>query len=156
GRLLQQVKFMKEKYSRPIIIVEGTENMYAVRRIHPNAIWGMISTIAVSFGVPIINTRTSKETAGLIFLIARREQENVQKPLQLHAIKPLSIKEQQEYIVASFPGIGSTLNKPLLEKLGSIKNIVNATEDELKKVEKIGDKKAKEIRTVLDSEYKGE
>ncbi|MFP4111970.1 MAG: DEAD/DEAH box helicase [Candidatus Woesearchaeota archaeon] len=156
GRLLQQVKFMKEKYSRPIIIVEGTENMYAVRRIHPNAIWGMISTIAVSFGVPIINTRTSKETAGLIFLIARREQENVQKPLQLHAIKPLSIKEQQEYIVASFPGIGSTLNKPLLEKLGSIKNIVNASEEELKKVEKIGDKKAKEIRTVLDSEYKGE
>lgn len=153
GRLLQQIKALKEYYERPIIIVEGIEDIYAIRRIHPNAIMGMLGTIAVSYGIPILYTKTSRETAGILTAIARREQEESANPIQLHSLKPWSLKEMQEYIVAALPGIGSTLNIPLLEKFGTIKKIVNASEEKLKKVEKIGDKKAKEIRKVLDEEY---
>jgi Fanconi anemia group M protein len=68
--------------------------------------------------------------------------------------KPDTLREMQEYIVSSFPGVGGTLSKPLLKKFRSVKNIVNSTESELKEIDLIGEKKAKSIRKVLDEEYK--
>ena len=68
--------------------------------------------------------------------------------------KPLTLKEQQEYIIESLPGVGPTLSKSLLKRFKTVKNIVNAKEEKLKKVEKIGDKKSKIIREVLEGEYK--
>ena len=59
----------------------------------------------------------------------------------------------QEYIISALPGVGAVLSKPLLEKFGSVKNVINATEDELKEVELIGEKKSKEIKKATDSSY---
>ena len=73
--------------------------------------------------------------------------------IELHAKKPMSLKEQQEYIISALPGIGLGLAKPLLRKFKSVKKIINAKEEKLEKVEKIGPKKAKMIRDVVDSEY---
>jgi len=52
------------------------------------------------------------------------------------------------------PGVGPGLAKPLLREFKSVKNVVNASVDDLKKVEKIGSVKAKRIKEVFDSEYK--
>ncbi|TKJ17469.1 hypothetical protein CEE44_02960 [Candidatus Woesearchaeota archaeon B3_Woes] len=154
GRLLNQLKDLKNNFSRPLIIIEGEEDLYSVRKVHRNAIHGMLATIAISYGIPIIQTKSSLETASLLKAIARREQDATTKDFDLHGEKkPLTLKEQQEYIVSSFPGIGPTLSKPLLKKFKSVKKIVNAKKDKLEKVAKIGPKKAEEIRKVLDSEY---
>ncbi len=153
GRLLQQIKMLKNTYERPLIIVEGIQDIFSVRQIHPNAIYGMMSTIAISYGVPIIQTRNHKETANMLAMIASKEQVAHTKPFQLHLSKPVSLKEQQEYVVSSFPGIGTTLSKPLLKKFGSIKKIVNATESDLMSVDKIGAKKAKNVKNLMDYEY---
>ena len=67
----------------------------------------------------------------------------------------MSLKEWQEYIVAAFPGIGAVLAKPILTKFGTIKKFVNASEERLQKVEKIGPEKAKRIKEVVDKEYEG-
>jgi len=64
------------------------------------------------------------------------------------------LKEQQEYIVGALPGIGGTLAKPLLKKFKTVRKIMTASEENLKKVELIGDVKAKKIREVLDEEWK--
>ncbi len=66
----------------------------------------------------------------------------------------MSLKEWQEYIVASLPGIGATLAKPLLKKFKTVRKIFNAKHERLEKVDKIGPKKAEQIRRVLDEEYK--
>lgn len=155
GRLLQQAKELKQSYERPLIIVEGTEDIYSQRKIHPNAIRGMLAAISIGYGVPILQTKTMKETASLIAVMAKREQDETSKDFNLHGDrKPMTIKEQQEYIVSAFPGVGAALAKPLLREFKSIKNIVNSSEEDLKKVEKIGEKKAKEIQRVLGEEYK--
>jgi len=147
GRLLAQIKNMKHSYERPLIIVEGIEDIYSMRKIHPNAIRGMLATIAVSYGIPILQTKTSKETASLLNIIAKREQEEGQKSFMPHGEKkPMSLKELQEYIVSSLPGVGGILNKPLLKKFGSVKNIFNASDLELQEVDLIGEKKAKAIK----------
>lgn len=149
-RLFTQIKNMK-KYPKQLIILEGSEDLYAQRKLHPNAIRGFLASISIDFSVPILQTKNADETALLIAMIAKRQGEN--KDFTMHSAKPLTLKEQQEYIVSAFPGIGSILSKPLLEKFGSIKNIVNASEEKLREVDLIGEKKAGKIREVLDSEY---
>ena len=122
--------------------------------MHPAAIQGMLATIAVSYNIPILQTKDDKETASLLYTIARREQETNKDAFTPHSNKKaLSLKEQQEYIVSSLPDIGMKLAKPLLKKFKTIKNIVNAKESKLTEVEKIGKIKAKKIRDVLDTEY---
>jgi ERCC4-related helicase len=154
GRLLQQLKELKDSYMRPLVIVEGTEDIYNVRNVHPNAIRGMLATIAVSYGIPVIYTKNPKDSAALIRTIAKREQEETTREFQPHADrKPMTIREQQEYVISSLPGVGITLARPLLQKFRTIKKLVNAGEESLQKVEKIGPQKAKQIREVLDTEY---
>ena len=41
----------------------------------------------------------------------------------------------------------------MLSKFGSVKDVVNASVDDLKGIDKIGEKKAKAIRDVLDRKY---
>jgi len=154
GRLLEQIKLLKDNYERPLIILEGIEDLYSMRNIHPNAIRGMLATIAISYGIPILQTKNCKESAALMAVIAKREQNETSKEFSLHANrKPLTIKEQQEYIISSLPGVGPTLAKPLLKKFKTIKRLINAKQDQLEKVEKIGPKKAQKIRQVLDQDY---
>ena len=154
GRLLQQIKALKNDFERPLIIIEGTDDIYSMRNVHANSIRGMLATIAVSYGIPILHSRNPKETAAFLQIIAKREQEEKGKDFTLHAEKrEMSLNEWQEYVVAAFPGIGATLSKPILKKFKTIKKFVNASEDSLQKVEKIGPEKAKRIKEVVDKEY---
>lgn len=154
GRLLEQLKNLKQSYDRPVIIVEGSQDLFKVRNIHPNAIRGMLATIAVSYGVPIIYTKDPKDTAAQLLAIAKREQALQKDSWQPHAEKHVStIAEQQEYIVSSLPNVGLNLAKELLEHFKSVKNVVNASEEDLKKVEGVGEKKAKSIKDSVEKEY---
>ncbi len=152
GRLLSQLSALK-KYERPLIIIEGEEDIYFQRKIHPNSIRGALATIIISYGIPIIQTKSHKETTGLFLMIARREADPSKKDMTFHTFKPLTDKELQEYIISAFPGVGAILAKPILRKFGTIKKIVNAEEEELKQVELIGDKKAKRIKEVVEKDY---
>jgi Fanconi anemia group M protein len=154
GRLLEQIKQLRSNFERPLVIIEGMQDLFSVRNIHPNAIRGMLATIAISYGIPVLFTKNPRETAYLLSIIAKREQEETGKDFSMHADrKPLSLKEQQEYVVSALPNVGGTLAKELLKKFKTIKKIVNAKEDKLQKVGKIGGIKAKKIREVLDKEY---
>lgn len=153
GRLLSQLKELK-KYEKPLLIIEGIEDMYSVRRIHPNAIRGMLVTITVSYGIPLIQTRTHKETAEILMMIAKKEQSNDKSEITHHFAKPLSLKEQQEYFISALPNIGMGGAVPLLKHFKSVKNIVNATEKDLQDVDLIGPKKSKTIKEIFDSEWK--
>ena len=153
GRLLEQIKNLKNNFERPLVVVEGIEDIYSVRNVHPNAIRGMLATIAVSYGIPMLFTKNFKETASLLQLIAKREQEETGS-FNIHGSKkPMSIKELQEYIISSLPGVGIMLARPLLKEFKTIKNVVNAEQKELEKVEKIGPKKAKQINEIVNKEY---
>ncbi|MBI2523377.1 DEAD/DEAH box helicase [Candidatus Woesearchaeota archaeon] len=154
GRLLQQVRNLKNNFERPLLIIEGMEDIYSVRNVHANAIRGALSAVAVDFGVPILHTKNTKDTAQMLKIIAKREQEETGAEFSVHPEKKnLSIKEQQEYIVSSLPGVGSVLSKPLLKRFKSVKKVVNAEQKELEEVEGIGNRKAEKIRDILDREY---
>jgi ERCC4-related helicase len=153
GRLLAQLRELK-KYDKPIIIIEGTEDIYGVRKVHPNAIRGMIATITVSYGIPLIQTRNARDTSEYLLSIAKREQAEGKSEVTHHTSKPLSIKEQQEFFISALPNIGMGGAVPLLKHFKSVKNIVNATEKDLQNVDLIGPKKSKALKDVFDSEWK--
>jgi ERCC4-related helicase len=154
GRLLQQVKELKNAYERPLFIIEGEQDIFSIRNIHPNAIRGMLTTIAISYGIPILTTKTFKDTAALLQIIAQREQEECSSNFTPHGSnKPKTLRELQEYVVSALPGIGSGLAVPLLQQFKNIKGIINANEEELRSVDKIGEKKAREIKNIVDTDY---
>lgn len=152
-RIIQQLIYLKENFTVPLLIIEGTQNIYEIRNFHPNAIRGMLASITVDFQIPIISTRNFRDTAAFINTIAKR----LEKPKKLFPLlkkrKPSTLKEQQELIIESLPKIGPTLAKSLLKKFKSVKKVINASEEKLQKVEKIGKKKTEEIKKVINSDY---
>ena len=151
GRLLSQIKELKQ-YAKPLLIVEG-DDLYGQRRVHPNAIRGMLYTIASVFRVPIFFTKSPRDTAEYLLFVANKEQNPEAQDFQFHSSKPLSDKELQEYVVSSLPGVGSRIAPFLLKRFGSIKSLVNADFSELIEVELVGEKKAKRINDLLNKDY---
>lgn len=158
GRLLGQLMNMSHAYARPLLILEGKpDDLFTLRNMHENAIIGMLSTIALTYRIPIFFTKNAQETAKYIRLMAKREQQGNDREIRLRVgRKGFTRAEQQQFLVESLPGIGPTVAKSLLEHFGSIQKLVNASNDELKEVEKIGPKKAQAILEVLTHPYEKE
>lgn len=154
GRLLSQIHTLMKCFEKPIIMVEG-ESLYGLRNIHPNSIRGSLAALAVDFGIPIIYSKDYKDSAAFLNVIARREQLDLKKDVQLQtAKKPENFEEMQQFIVESLPNVGPALAKKLLERFGSVRKIFNASEMELMEVVGIGEKKAIDIKKVIETEYK--
>jgi ERCC4-related helicase/ERCC4-type nuclease len=152
--LFGQIRDLARTYDRPILILEGRD-LYA-RQVHPNAIRGALASIAVDFGVSIIPTADEEETVSVIAAIARREQQARGGAPQAHGKKThRTLKEQQEYLVSSIPGVGNAVAKNLLRHFGSVERVFAASEEELKAVELVGPKTAERIRELVGGEYKG-
>jgi len=152
-RLYKQAKELVEEFKKPVIILEG-DNLYS-GFMNPNAIRGALAAIAVDFGIPIIPTRSPDDTAAMIRRIAIREQAEERPPVQVRTErKPLTLLEQQLFIVESLPNVGPVNARKLLEEFGSVKEIINASEDDLQKVEGIGKKIAKSMKKVVEGKLK--
>jgi len=152
-RIVIQLSQLKENFDVALLILEGDENLYEIRDFHPNAIRGMLASITLDDKIPIIYTKNYRDSAAFIALISKRLGERKKIKSVLDKKKPLSTKELQEYIVESLPGVGPTLAKSLLKNFSSIKDILNASEEDLKKVNKLGPKKAKKIKSIAESKY---
>lgn len=156
GRLFNQLIDLRTNYQKPLLILEGNINdIFTLRNIHKNAIMGALTSIALDYQVPIINTKNSSETAEYIFVIAKREQIAKEKEVRLRmGRKGITPSEQQQFIVEGFPLVGPLLAKNLLKEFGSIKNIINASEIDLQKVENLGKKKALSLRKIFEAKFK--
>ena len=155
GALFGQISDLARAYKRPLLIIEG-EGIYTKRQIHPNSIRGALTTIAIDFGVPILFTKDEEDTAALISVIAKREQVDSKKEINLHGSKTASkLPEQQEYVISAISDIGPIVAKNLLRHFGSVERIITASREELMAVELVGPKTADRIREVVGGIYKG-
>ncbi len=110
----------------------------------------------ISGGFPIVPTAYEDETVSVIAAIARREQQAGGGAPQAHGKKThRTLKEQQEYLVSSIPGVGNAVAKNLLRHFGSVERVFAASAEELKEVELVGPKTAERIRELVGGEYKG-
>jgi ERCC4-related helicase len=151
--LLGQLRDLAGHALRPVLIIEG-DDLYAQRDIHPNALRGTLAAIAVDLGVSIFFSRDDEDTAQMIYILARREEERGERTPRLPLHKAYrSSREEQEMIVASFPEIGLKNARLLLESFGSIQGIITASEKDLARVRGIGEKKAHRIFELARKTY---
>ena len=132
--------------------MEGEEDMYSVRKVHANAIRGMLASIALGFNIPILHTKNPKDTAALLAVMAKREQDT-SRTLALHDSKPQSHTRVQEYIISSLPTIGLGTSTKLLQHFKSVSAVMNATKGQLEEVEGIGPKTAATILNIIQKPY---
>ena len=152
-RFFEQINRLKEAYDKPILIIED-EGLFS-RNVSERAVYGAIACILTDYEIPVIRTRDAEETALLLYAIAVREQFRKKKEISLRGKKPMmSLRERQQFIIEGLPNVSATLAKRLLDYFGSVKNIMNASLAELKRVEGIGEKKAKAIKEVIEAKWK--
>jgi Fanconi anemia group M protein len=152
--LFAQLKVLAESAPRPVLIIEGTDDIYTVRDIHPNAIRGTLAAIAVDLGISVLFSRNEEETAQIIGILARREEGGDRDRTLPVRKSGHSLREQAEMIIASFPDIGPRHARALLEHFGSVQAVVNAGEEDLVRVKGIGKERAKKIREVSHRPYR--
>ena len=73
--LFGQISDLARTFDKPVLIIEGGD-LYGQRQIHPNAVRGALTAIAIDFGVPILMSKDAEDTALMIAAIARREQQD--------------------------------------------------------------------------------
>lgn len=129
-RIISQLLELKQ-YPKNLLIVEGitNEDIYS-GIIHENALRGFLLSVALEFQVPLIFTQNEKDTAKYLSVLAKKSPK---KDFALRASKLFKSKpERLQFILEGFPNIGPVKAKALISQFKSIKNILNATEDQLK------------------------
>jgi len=135
------------------LILEG-KDLFTKRNINHNAIYGSLASISVDYGVTILPTNDDQETADLLNVIAKREQRDDKKSVAVRGEKPqMSLREHQQFLIEGLPNVSSIIAKRLLSHFGSVKDIMNASEDELKQVRGVGKNIANDIIKLLNSDY---
>lgn len=153
-RLFKQARSLKNNFKKPLFVIEGEADIYSVRNVHPNAIRGALTALAIDFSIPLIYTKDEMDTARLIKTMAKREQRERDKSVSIRGKKkPLAGPKLQKYILEGFPNIGPKLAENLLNEFKTIKNVINASQEKLEKVEKIGSKTAERIKEIVEKEY---
>ena len=151
--LLGQVKRMADSCEHPVLIIEGTD-LYIQRNIAPNAIRGALAAISVQLGVSVFMSAGPEETAEMLYVLMNRELGEPSGRPSLHHHKSYrSEREQLEYVLSSFPGIGPHQARSLLEHFGSLSAVISASEEELRAVEGIGQKISGVINTLSHKRY---
>lgn len=156
-RLFKQLGDMCDTYEKPILLIEGGNGFFLRRAIHPNAVRGVFSAIAVDFRVPILWTSDAEETAAQLLAIARREQIEEARGISIRAKRRTeSFAQQQEFLMAGLPAVSTVLARRLLKKFKRPAAVFAASETELQKVAGIGKEKARRIKEMLEKKYKAE
>ena len=133
-RLVKQLDELQQ-YENKLLIIEGIEEQEIYTEdnegVHANSIRGFLVSILLKHKTPIIFTKNYQDTAKFIWVLARRKEKEM--PLNVTK-KSLNKKERLQFILEGFPGIGPKTARKLLEKFKTLKNISNASIEELTEV----------------------
>jgi ERCC4-type nuclease len=149
GRLFSQAARLAASDFQAIIILEGTSSDISGSKMRREAIQGALIHVSVVLGIPLLRSISPQETASLIVGTVRQVNNVANGMVTRHGTSPKGKRRRQLLILQGLPGIGKKRSKLLLEKFETIENVVEATYEELRAIDGIGDNIADEIRHVL-------
>ncbi|MCG3257014.1 MAG: DEAD/DEAH box helicase family protein [Candidatus Heimdallarchaeota archaeon] len=151
-RLFVQTKVLVESCAKPVMILEGDFNLFS-SSLHPHALAGALTSLATDFRLPIIHTQNQKETAEILFAMARREQEERKRSISIGKRKGIGLKSQLEEAIASLPHVDHKISSRMLKHFGSVKEIMNAKLEDFFEVRGVGEKIASDIVDFIYTNY---
>jgi len=154
GRLVRQLEDLQQ-YKEKLLIIEGIDEQelysddFSEEKIgmHPNSVRGFLLSILLKYRVPIIFTKNYEDTARFISVLSKKRASEI--PLNAKK-RSFNKKEQMQYILEGFPGIGPKTARKLLKEFKTIKGTINSDFDNLKKI--LG-KRAETVKKIIEQEY---
>src|SRR3989338_2007608 len=149
-RIFNQLEELQQ-YEKKLLLIEGIEENELYNDNNPsvsaNAIRGLLLSILLKFKIPILFSKNEEDSAKFFNILLKKRE----KEISLNAKKKsFNKKEQLQFILEGFPGIGPKTAKKLLKEFKTIKNIINSPDEELKKI--LG-KKSESIIKLRDEKY---
>lgn len=149
-RLINQIEELKQ-YDNKLLIIEGIseQELYSDNStgVSANAIRGFLLSILLKHKMPVLFSKDAEDTAKFISVLSKRKETEI----NLNAKKKtLNKKEQLQFIIESFPGVGPIKAKKLLKKFGSIQNVILASTEDLKDILGV---KAESVREIIERKY---
>lgn len=147
-RIISQLLELKQ-YPTHLLLIEGEKENLHTPALHENALRGFLLSIVLEEQIPIIFTQNEKDTANYISILAKKQTKSD------FSIRPSKIlkspHEQLQFILEGFPNIGPTKSKSLIAKFKSLKNILNAS---LQDLQEILGKRATDFKELIEKEMK--
>jgi len=146
-RLVRQLLELSQ-HERKFLFVEGNLDLSCDKffNISSNAVRGFLLSVGLKYGVPIIFTRDAEDSSRFMWVLANKKNKEIDLNFSKRA---RTKKEQLEFVLEGFFGIGPKSAKKLLERFGDLKSIFDASFEEL---EEILGKKA-EVFYLLNEKY---
>jgi len=131
-RIIQQLEEIKQ-HPKHLLMVEGIidEDMYS-GGIHENAFRGFMLNVLLEKGVPIVFTHDEDDSVKYLDVLARKKERS-ENGIRAGKIL-MGDREKMQFILEGFPNVGPKKVRKLIEKFGSLKEIVNASEEELREI----------------------
>lgn len=144
------------KISRRALIIHGSvEEELLLSGFGWNHIMGALMEIQFKHGIPVFHAESDEALMEFFRILIKRENEGKNEgeiERRWERIPPKKYMSEEEwkiYALSSLPYIGEKLAKSLLDQFGTIERIARANIVELRKVEGIGEKKAKQIYRIF-------
>ncbi len=149
GRLGYQLQLLTRSFANPFLLVEGRpENCRRILNI--KSFYGYLSRLIISGSMGLLQTPDMPTSALLISLMTEKSGSSPPPPRLRPGGKKRSDSESILLILESFPGIGPVLSERLLAEFGSLRSILQASEDSLSRVKGVGSSKAKKMLEIMD------
>lgn len=155
-KMLSAESIEGKEVARIALLIHGELFGYlALEKDYYAQIYGALMEISFVYGVPVFFATNDSEMKSFLRTAIKRESEGKNDSeirARWYRERKIPHKDERVYLLSSIPFIGEKLAQRLLERFGTIANIANASISELKKVELIGDKKAKLIYGIFHRE----
>lgn len=149
GRLFRQAARLASSKLHGIIVLEGTVKDLASHGISRDALQGALISISVIFGIPLLRALDAAETARLMLHTARQVRTARNSAIACKGRRPKAKRRIQLQILQGLPGVGPGRAQALLEKYGSVQNVMQADYADLLDTSNIGEETAKRIRWAI-------
>jgi len=151
GRLFNQLSNLKKHCLNPILLIEG--NPYKTElNFDPMAIKGALLSAQAIWHIPVIFSRSKEDTRNILLMIGRQDQTYMDVVPLRGGYRPKRLKSKQLYLLQGLPQVGPLLAKRLIEHFRSVSRVMNASIEELMKIDGLGRVSAEKIREALDEE----
>ncbi len=154
GRLFAQLYRLLQSPLPCALLLEGSSDDLARSGMRREAIQGALMQITLFMQIPVLRALDATESASLLLMAARHLSTlSPRKPVgpKRYRARRITKKEKQQlYLLQGLPGIGLTRARLLLEKFGSVEEVLTASERELQQVAGIGSSTAKKIRWAVE------
>lgn len=149
GRLFRQALRMLKDPGYSVIILEGCSQDSVKNKVSRESVQGALITLSVFLNIPVLRALDAEELVRLIGYIVSHEKRFERGVVHRFGYRPKRKKSRQLYILQGLPTVGRKRATKLLEKFGTIEEVVNADEGDLAEVDGIGKATARRIRDIL-------